>query len=222
MDIQLFTNDEELREFPENKTDSEDNTVPDMTPSPNNISLTASDLPRSHTDLPKSPSSLPISKAKCRCRTQGGHRCKSNSKNPILNCSVIQVNDCLAPIQEKESIIQMIDAAYLGQSFSCSLSQPMVAPPVVGQLGVDQSSADQPSCPIPPLLSLWLQPDLNVLAPTLSPEALWHIHLGIQIGRTLSNSIIMASTHNGSVVDEINLGEDGQSPPRGAGRDSRG
>ena len=70
MDIQLFATDEELREFPENKTDSEDNTVPDTTPSPNSISLTASDLPRPHTDLPKFPSSLPISKAKCRHRTQ--------------------------------------------------------------------------------------------------------------------------------------------------------
>ena len=74
MDIQLFATDKELREFPENKTDSEDNTDPDTTSSPNNIDLTASDLPISHTDLPKSPSSLPISKAKCRCRTKRGHR----------------------------------------------------------------------------------------------------------------------------------------------------
>ena len=112
MDIQLFATDEELREFPENKTDS--NSVPDMTPSPNSINLMASDLPRPHTDLPKSPSSPPISKAKCRCRTQGGCRCKSNSKNPIVNHSFIQVNDCLAPIQEKQSIVQTIDMAYLG------------------------------------------------------------------------------------------------------------
>ena len=187
MDIQLFATDEELREFPENKTDS--NTVPDKTLSPNSINLTASDLPRSHTDLPKSPSSLPISKAKCGCRTQRGLRHKSNSENPIVNRSVVQVNDCLAPIQEKQSIVQTIDVAYLGRLSSWSLSQPVVAPPITGQLGLGQSqpSADRPGCPIPPLLSLWLQPDLNARARTLSPQALRYVHLSIQIGRTLSN-----------------------------------
>ena len=130
MDIQLFATDEELREFPENKTDS--NTVPDTTPSPNSINLMASDLPRPHTDLPKFPSSLPVSKTKC--RTKRSRRCKSNSKNPIGNHSVIQVNDCLASIQEKQLVIQLTNVAYLGQSFSHSLSQPMVAPPIVGQL----------------------------------------------------------------------------------------
>ena len=95
-----------------------------------------------------------------------------NSKNPIEGHSVVQVNDHLVPIQEKQSVIQMIDAAYLGQSFSWSLSQPVVAPPIVGQSGVGQSSVDQPSCPIPPLLSLWLQPDLNMLAQTLSPDSI--------------------------------------------------
>ena len=73
----------------------------------------------------------------------------------------------------------MSDAAYLpDQSFSQSLSQPVVVPPVVsqpvvvqlivgqftvGQPSAGQSSADQPSGPISPLLSLWLQPDLNAL-----------------------------------------------------------
>ena len=32
----------------------------------------------------------------------------------------------------------------------------------------------------------------------------------------------MASTPNGSVVDEINSGEDGSPPPKGSGRDDRG
>ena len=68
MDMQLFTTDEELREFPENKTDSEDNIDPDTTSSPNSINLMTSDLPITHTDLPKSPSSLPVSKTKCRRR----------------------------------------------------------------------------------------------------------------------------------------------------------
>ena len=191
MDIQLFTTDEELREFPESKTDSEDNIDPNTTSSPKSINLTASDLPRPHTDLPKSPSSLPVSKTKHRHRTKRSHRhkSKSNGKNLIGGRSVIQVNDCLASIQEKLLVIQSTDVAYLGQSFSHSLGQPVVAPPIVSQLslGWSWSSADQPSCPIPPLLSLWLQPDLNALAQTLSPKALWHVHLGIQIGRTLSN-----------------------------------
>ena len=164
MDIQLFATDEELREFPENKTDFEDNTDPDTTSSPNSINLMASDLPRSHTDHPKSPSSLPISKTKCRCRTKRGdrHKSKSNSKNPIVGHSVIQVNDCLASIQEKQLVIQMTNTAYLGQLFSHSPGQPEVAPPIVSQLGVGWSSADQPSCPIPPLLSLQLQPDFQI------------------------------------------------------------
>ena len=190
MDIQLFATDEELREFPENKTDSENNTDPDTTSSLNGINLTASDLPRSPTDLPKSPSSLPVSKTKHRCiGHKRSHRCKSKSKskNPIVGHSVIQVNDCLASIQEKQLVIQITDVAYLGQSFSHSLGQPVVAPPIVGQLSVGRSSADQLGCPIPPLLSLQLQPDLNVLTQTLSPEALWHVHLGIQIGSTLLN-----------------------------------
>ena len=93
--------------------------------------------------------------------------------------------------------------AYLpDQLFSQSLSQPVVVPPVVGQPvvvqpivsqlavsqpGVDQPSVDQPGGPIPPLLSLQLQPDLNMLMQTLTPQALQYIHIGIHIGRTLSN-----------------------------------
>ena len=72
------------------------------------------------------------------------------------------------------------------------VSQPVVSQPVVGQLAVSQPSAgwpsaDQPGVPILPLLSLWLQPDLNTLTWTLTPQALWYVHIGIQIGRTLSN-----------------------------------
>ena len=170
MDIQLFATDEELKEFPEDKTD------PDTIPSPNSIHLSMSDLPRPHTDLPKSPSRLPVSITKTRCRSKAkrSHKCKSksksNSKNPIVTHSVIQVNECLPPIQEKGSLIQMSDMAYLpDQLFSRSLSQPMVVLPVVGQPVVVQpivsqfavsqpsagwSSADQSSGPTPPLLCL--------------------------------------------------------------------
>ena len=187
MDIQLFATDEELREFPENKTDS--NTVPDKTPSPNSINLMASDLPRPHTDLPKFSSCLPVSKTKC--RTKRSRRCKSRSKgkNPIGSHPVIQVNNCLASIQEKQLVVQSTNMAYLGQLFSNSLGQPMEAPPIVGQLGPSwsQPSVGQPGHPIPPLLSFQLQPDLNMLSWTLSPQALWYIHLGIQISRNLFN-----------------------------------
>ena len=67
----------------------------------------------------------------------------------------------------------------------------MVVQPVVGQLTVGKPSAgrpsaDQPHVPILPLLSLWLQPDLNALARTLIPQAFWYVHIRIQIGRALS------------------------------------
>ena len=83
MDIQLFATDEELQDFPENKTDS---TVPDQTPKSNSINLTASDLPRPHSHLPKTPSRLPERNTKCKFRRD--HRCKfqsnTRSKNPIV------------------------------------------------------------------------------------------------------------------------------------------
>ena len=53
----------------------------------------------------------------------------------------------------------------------------MVVQPIVGQPSVGQSSADQPGGPIPPLLSLQLQPDLNVLTQDPhSPSSLVHPH----------------------------------------------
>ena len=178
MDIQLFATDEELREFPESKTDS--STAHDKTPSPKDINLMASDLPRSHTDLPKIPSRLPDCKSKRKTRRSCRH--KSRSKNCTSGHAVIQVNDPLDSTKEKQWVIQMTHAAYLDQLVDHSAGQPVVglpvaAPPVVGQH----------SHPIPPLLSLWLQPDLNALAQTLSPQALRYVHLGIQIGRNLLN-----------------------------------
>ena len=80
MDIQLFATDEELQDFPENKTDS--STVQDKTPNTKSINLAASDLPRSHSDLPKISSKLPEHKSKCRSRK--GNRHQSRSKNPIV------------------------------------------------------------------------------------------------------------------------------------------
>ena len=197
MDLQLFATDEELREFPENKTHSNTtNTAPDKTSSPKDINLMASDLPRPPTDLPKFPSILPDSKI--RRRTRRSHRHKSQSKNSTRGRSVIQVNDHIDSKQEKQRVIQTTNEAYLGQLVGRSagplpeavfpvVSQPMVSQPMVSQPGVGRSSLDQPSSPIPPLLSIQLQPDLNVLARTLSPQALQYVHLGIQISQNLLN-----------------------------------
>ena len=104
--MQLFATDEELREFPESKTDF--NTVLDKTPNPNYINLMASDLPRSHTDLPKTPSRLPDRKSKRKSRRS--HRHKSRSKNSIVGHLVIQVNDPLHSIREKQWVIQRTHA----------------------------------------------------------------------------------------------------------------
>ena len=98
MDIQLFATDEELREFPESKTDS--STVLDKTPTPKDINLMASDLPKSHADLPKTPSSLPDHKSKCKSRRSRRH--KSRSKNSIVGRLGVQVNDPLYSIREQE------------------------------------------------------------------------------------------------------------------------
>ena len=80
MDIQLFATDEELQDFPENKTDS--STAQDKTPNIKSINLAASDLPRSHSDLPKFSSKLPERKSKRRSRK--GNRHQSCRKNPIV------------------------------------------------------------------------------------------------------------------------------------------
>ena len=82
MDIQLFATDEELQDFPENKTDS---TVLDKTPNSNSINLMASHLPIAHSGLPKIPSRLPEHKIKHKFRRDHRHKSQSNtrSKNSI-------------------------------------------------------------------------------------------------------------------------------------------
>ena len=172
MDIQLFDTDEELREFPESKTDS--STARDKTPRPKGINLMASDLPRSHTDLPKIPSSLPDCKSKCKSRRNRRH--KPRSKNPIVGRQVVQANDPLYSIKERQWVIQMTHMAYLDQLVECSASppppeavfpvvgQPLVGQSVFGPLVTAPPMVGQPCHPIPLLLSLHLQPDLNTLA----------------------------------------------------------
>ena len=142
MDIQLFATDEGLREFPESKTDS--NTVLDKTPSPKDINLMASDLPRSHTDLPKISSSLPDCKSKCKSRRSRRH--KSRSKNHTTGHADIQVNDPLDSIREKQWIIQTTQMAYLDQLVECSANPPPKAVFSCGQSACGQSSLGRSAC----------------------------------------------------------------------------
>ena len=65
--------------------------------------------------------------------------------------------------------------------------QPVVRPPVVRQPILHQPVVCQPGRHIPLLLSLRLQPDLDSLARTLSPQVLRYVQLGIQIGQNLLN-----------------------------------
>ena len=92
-------------------------------------------------------------------------------KNPIVTHSVIQVNECLSPIQERGSFIQMSASAYLSdQLFSQSLIQPMVVQPVVSQLAVSQPSAGQPSA------DQCCVPDSTHCYPS-SCSLTWYIHI---------------------------------------------
>ena len=72
----------------------------------------------------------------------------------------------------------------LHQSVVC---QPILCQPMVCQPVLHQPVVRQPGRPVPSLLSLCLQPNLNMLAQTLSPQALQYVHLSIQIGQNLLN-----------------------------------
>ena len=236
MDIQLFATDEELQDFPENKTDS---TVFDKTPKSNSINLMASDLPRSHSHLPKIPSILPECKLKRKFRRDHRRKSRSNtrSKNPIVGRQAdtakqhtvdrqavlstpvqaklptvdhlaAQTNDQLDSKQRIQWVVSpetyldrlvgphgpLSEAALPGLP---ALGSPEIASPVARQLEARQPIlrppvvhppvVRQPSRHVPPLLSLRLQPDLDSLARTLSPQALRYVQLGIQIGQNLLN-----------------------------------
>ena len=247
MDIQLFATDEELQDFPENKTDS--STVQDKTPNTKSINLAASDLPRSHSDLPKISSKLPEHKSKHRSRRGNRHQTRSKNpivgrqadtakkhtvdhqavpskypivgwhpvqaKNPIVDCLAVQTNDQLDTKQKIQWVVspetyldQLVgrqdpppsEAALPGQPIlgSPEIAPPLAhqpearlpivrGPPMVCQPVLRQPVVHQPGRHVPPLLSLCLQPDLNMLARTLSPQALRYVHLGIQIGQNLLN-----------------------------------
>ena len=200
MDIQLFATDEELQDFPETKTDS---TVLDKTPSSKSINLTASDLPKPHhTDLPRIQTSLPDRISRRKSRRSHRHRShRSQSKNHIVGRQAILPNDPLYPIREKQWVIRLTHAAYLDwsvdrqpgplyEAVSPVVSQPSIsqpAQPVAGPPPAVSPVVHQPGHSIPSLLSLHLQPDLNALAWTLSPQALRYVHLGIQISQNLLN-----------------------------------
>ena len=165
----MFATDEELGEFPESKTDS--STIQDKTPSPKDINLMASDLPRSHTDLPKISSRLPDCKSKRKSRRNCRH--KSQSKNSIVGCLAVQANDHIDTKQEKQWVIQPTHATYLDQLVGHPLGppppeaafpvvhQPLLGQPIVGPPKTAPPMVSQPGCPVPPLLSLCLQPKLE-------------------------------------------------------------
>ena len=107
----------------------------------------------------------------------------------------VQANDHIGTIQEKQWVIWPTHETYLNQLVECSagppppeavfpvVCQPLVGQPVVSLPVTAPPMVGQPGCPIPPLLSPHLQPNLNTLTQTLSPQALQYVHLGIQIGR---------------------------------------
>ena len=131
------------------------------------------------------------------------------AKNPIVDHLAAQTNDQLDTKQEIQWVISPetylnrlvgrqgpppSEAALPGQPVLGSLEiatpvarQPEACPPVVCQPILHQPVVHQPGRTVPPLLSLHLQPDLNTLARTLSPQALWYVHLGIQISQNLLN-----------------------------------
>ena len=67
---------------------------------------------------------------------------------------------------------------------ACQFTLPQ---PVLRQPILHQPMVRQPGRHVPPLLSLRLQPNLELLARTLSPQALRYVNLGIQIGQNLLN-----------------------------------
>ena len=134
------------------------------------------------------------------------HRQPAPVRKPIVHRQPAQANDQLEIKQEIQWISKLIRETYLDQlvgpseaalprqpalgsleiapSVACQLEAcqpihrpPMVRPPVVRQ----------PDHHVPLLLSLHLQPDLDSLARTLSPQALRYVQLGIQIGQNLLN-----------------------------------
>ena len=118
------------------------------------------------------------------------------ARKPIVDRQSAQANDQLEIKQEIQWIGKPIHETYLDQLVGLSeaalpgqpaLGSLEIAPPVAHQLVVRQPVLRQPSRHVPPLLSLRLQPNLDSLARTLSPQALWYVQLGIQIGQNLLN-----------------------------------
>ena len=135
------------------------------------------------------------------------HRQADTSKYPVDRQSA-RPNDQLEIKQGIQSIGKPIPTAYLSQLVDRPvdlpppseavlprqpvLGSPEIAPPVARQLEARQPVlrppvVRQPNRQVPSLLSLRLRPDLNVLARTLSPQALRYVHLGIQISQNLLN-----------------------------------
>ena len=132
----------------------------------------------------------------------------AQAKNPIVDRRAAQTNDQLDTKQEIQWVGKPIHETYLDQlvgpseaalpgqptlsspeiahPLACQpmvrppvVHPPVVCPPVVHQPILRQPVVHQPGHHIPPLLSLCLQPDLDALARTLSPQALRYVHLSI-------------------------------------------
>ena len=98
----------------------------------------------------------------------------------------VQANDHIDTKQEKLWVVQPTHETYLDQLVGRPLGPPLPPLPEAELPVVRQPVVRQPSHPVP-LLSFHLQPDLNALTRTLSPQALRYVHLGIQIGQNLLN-----------------------------------
>ena len=121
------------------------------------------------------------------------------AKNAIVDRLAAQTNDQLDIKQEIQWVVRPTSPeTYLDQLVGRQDPSPSetalpvlgsleTAPPVARQPVLRQSVVRQPGCTVPPLLPLRLQPNLNMLARTLSPQALQYVHLGIQIGQNLLN-----------------------------------
>ena len=79
-------------------------------------------------------------------------------QNRTSSHSAVQVNDPLDSIRRKQWVIQTTHTAYLDQLVEHSAGQPMVGKPVVSPPVTALPVVSQLGHPIPPLLSLQLQP----------------------------------------------------------------
>ena len=98
-------------------------------------------------------------------------------------------------VLRKETLVQPSEPLVLGKETLIQPSKPSVlGKETLIQLGVldtplvtqPKGSLIQPSVPVPLLLTLQPQPDLQALVQTLTPQALRYLHIGIHISQQIS------------------------------------